>query len=31
MIRLLALRELRSLFAMPSTWFMLAILQFIFT
>jgi ABC-2 type transport system permease protein len=31
MIRLLALRELRSLFAMPSTWFILAILQFIFT
>ncbi len=31
MIRLLALRELRGLFAMPSTWFMLAILQFIFT
>ncbi|MFZ2541301.1 MAG: ABC transporter permease subunit [Gallionella sp.] len=31
MIRLLALRELRSLFAMPSTWFMLATLQFIFT
>src|SRR4030066_1304384 len=31
MIRLLALRELRSLFAMPSTWFMLAILQFNFT
>ncbi|MGC2049390.1 MAG: ABC transporter permease subunit [Gallionella sp.] len=31
MIRLLALRELRSLFAMPSTWFLLAILQFIFT
>jgi len=31
MIRLLAQRELRSLFAMPSTWFMLAILQFIFT
>ncbi|MEO8331219.1 MAG: ABC transporter permease subunit [Gallionella sp.] len=31
MIRLLALRELRSLFSMPSTWFMLAILQFIFT
>ena len=30
MIRLLALRELRSLFAMPSTWFMLAVLQFIF-
>ena len=30
MIRLLAQRELRSLFAMPSTWFMLAILQFIF-
>ena len=31
MIRLLAQRELRSLFAMPSTWFILAILQFIFT
>ena len=31
MICLLALRELRSLFVMPSTWFMLAILQFIFT
>jgi len=31
MIRLLALRELRSLFAMPSTWFVLAILQFVFT
>ena len=30
MIRLLAMRELRSLFAMPSTWFMLAGLQFIF-
>lgn len=30
MIRLLALRELRSLFAMPSTWFVLAMLQFIF-
>ncbi len=30
MIRLLALRELRSLFAMPSTWYMLAALQFIF-
>lgn len=30
MIRLLALRELRSLFAMPSTWFVLAALQFIF-
>ena len=30
MIRLLALRELRSLFAMPSTWFILAVLQFIF-
>ena len=30
MIRLLALRELRSLFSMPSTWFMLAVLQFIF-
>jgi ABC-2 type transport system permease protein len=31
MIRLLAMRELRSLFAMPSTWFVLAVLQFIFT
>jgi ABC-2 type transport system permease protein len=30
MIRLLALRELRSLFAMPSTWFALAALQFVF-
>ena len=30
MIRLLVLRELRSLFAMPSTWFILAVLQFIF-
>ena len=30
MIRLLALRELRGLFAMPSTWFVLAVLQFIF-
>ena len=30
MIRLLALRELRSLFAMPSTWLILAVLQFIF-
>lgn len=30
MIRLLAWRELRSLFAMPSTWFALAALQFIF-
>ena len=30
MIRLLALRELRSLFAMPSTWFIFAALQFIF-
>lgn len=30
MIRLLAWRELRSLFAMPSTWFVLAVLQFIF-
>ncbi len=30
MIRLLALRELRSLFSMPSTWFILAALQFIF-
>ncbi len=31
MIRLLAMRELRSLFSMPSTWFVLAVLQFIFT
>jgi ABC-2 type transport system permease protein len=30
MIRLIAMRELRSLFAMPSTWFILAALQFIF-
>lgn len=30
MIRLIALRELRSLFAMPSTWFVLAVLQTIF-
>jgi ABC-2 type transport system permease protein len=30
MIRLIALRELRSLFSMPSTWFILAVLQFIF-
>lgn len=30
LISLLALRELRSLFAMPSTWFVLAVLQFIF-
>lgn len=30
MIRLLAMRELRSLFSMPSTWFILAVLQFIF-
>jgi ABC-2 type transport system permease protein len=30
MIRLLALRELRSLFTMPSTWLILAALQFIF-
>ena len=30
MIRLLAMRELRSLFSMPSTWFVLAVLQFIF-
>lgn len=29
MIRLIALRELRSLFAMPSTWFVFAVLQFI--
>ena len=30
MIRLLAWRELRSLFSMPSTWFAFAALQFIF-
>jgi ABC-2 type transport system permease protein len=30
MIRLIALKELRSLFAAPSTWLMLAALQFIF-
>ncbi len=30
MIRLLAMRELRSLFSMPSTWFALAVLQFVF-
>lgn len=30
MIRLLALRELRSLFTLPSTWFVLAALQFVF-
>jgi ABC-2 type transport system permease protein len=30
LVALLALRELRSLFAMPSTWFVLAVLQFIF-
>ncbi|MDO9012152.1 MAG: ABC transporter permease subunit [Gallionella sp.] len=30
MIRLIAMRELRSLYAMPSTWFVLAVLQFIF-
>jgi ABC-2 type transport system permease protein len=30
MIRLLAMRELRSLFAHPSTWFVLAGLQFVF-
>jgi ABC-2 type transport system permease protein len=30
MIRLIAMRELRSLFAMPSTWFILAALQLIF-
>ena len=29
MIRLLALRELRSMFSMPSTWFVFAVLQFI--
>lgn len=31
MIRLLAMRELRSLFALPSTWFVLAAMQFIFS
>ncbi len=31
MIQLIALRELRSLFVMPSTWLVLAILQFICT
>lgn len=30
MIRLIAMRELKSLFSMPSTWFVLAALQFIF-
>lgn len=30
MIRLLAWRELRSLLALPSTWFLLALLQFVF-
>lgn len=30
MIRLIAMRELRGLLAMPSTWFVLAVLQFIF-
>ncbi len=30
MIRLLAVRELRSLLTSPSTWFILAVLQFIF-
>jgi ABC-2 type transport system permease protein len=30
MIRLLAMRELRSLFSMPSTWFVFAALQFVF-
>ncbi|MFY9261445.1 MAG: ABC transporter permease subunit [Gallionella sp.] len=30
MIRLLAMRELRSLFSLPSTWFILALLQFVF-
>ncbi|HCI52862.1 MAG TPA: ABC transporter permease [Gallionella sp.] len=29
MIRLIAMREIRSLLAMPSTWFVLAVLQFI--
>ena len=29
MIRLIAMRELKSLFSMPSTWFVLAALQFI--
>lgn len=31
MTRLLAMRELRNLLALPSTWFIVAILQFIFT
>ena len=31
MIRLLAMRELRSLFSMPSTWLVFAALQFILT
>ncbi len=30
MIRMIAMRELRSLFSMPSTWFVFAILQLIF-
>mgnify|MGYP001590366275 CR=1 FL=1 len=30
MIRLIAMRELRSLLVMPSTWFVFAVLQFIF-
>lgn len=30
MIRLLAMRELRSLLSMPSTWFVFAVLQFVF-
>jgi ABC-2 type transport system permease protein len=30
MIRLLALRELRSLFAQPATWWILALMQFVF-
>jgi len=30
MIRLIALRELRSLFVLPSTWFVFAVLQFVF-
>ncbi|HEX5364060.1 MAG TPA: ABC transporter permease subunit [Gallionella sp.] len=30
MIRLIAMRELRSLFTLPSSWFIFAVLQFIF-
>ncbi len=30
MIRLIAMRELRSLFSLPSSWFIFAVLQFIF-